>query len=273
MQYQNNKWFSVIISLLMVGFLLVVTVGVFNLVLRELHDNRGLGNYIKAFAGAEAAQELALLKIKQAWYEYYDRVDFDSNSVGLSNVLVDNLSYFLWGEDVIISYDLNTKTQLHTQVLDKLEYDIIPLFYLTGDMNTPTQEQVSTQLELSVPSGNENDLVWNIVGGAWGISGVGSFTQDANVDEKILDVNGEFSVVGRQVSEILSWGNNNYLILFNSGWSSLEYNLVSGGTEYFTKPRSEIVSSAKVWKYRQNLVTEVNNTQYLNILRYSIYSN
>lgn len=37
----------------MVGFLLVLTAGVFHLVLSELQDNKGRANYIKAYYGAQ----------------------------------------------------------------------------------------------------------------------------------------------------------------------------------------------------------------------------
>jgi hypothetical protein len=45
--------------------LLVLTTGIFNIILKELKDNRAIGDYIKAYAGAEAGRELALLKIKE----------------------------------------------------------------------------------------------------------------------------------------------------------------------------------------------------------------
>jgi hypothetical protein len=50
---------------LVVGFLIILTSGVFNLVLKEMNDTTSMGNYLKASAGAESSQELALLQIKQ----------------------------------------------------------------------------------------------------------------------------------------------------------------------------------------------------------------
>jgi hypothetical protein len=42
MKHNNKQGYSVIISMLLIGFLLVLTTTVFNLVLRELRDTRGL---------------------------------------------------------------------------------------------------------------------------------------------------------------------------------------------------------------------------------------
>jgi hypothetical protein len=61
---KNKKAYSVIIAMLLIGFLLVLTVTVLNLVLKELNDNKAMGNSLKAFAAAETGKELALLKIK-----------------------------------------------------------------------------------------------------------------------------------------------------------------------------------------------------------------
>jgi hypothetical protein len=48
----------------MVGFLLVLTTSTLNLVLQEMQDGKGRQDYMKAYAGAEGALELALFQIK-----------------------------------------------------------------------------------------------------------------------------------------------------------------------------------------------------------------
>jgi hypothetical protein len=66
-----------------------------------------------------------------------------------------------------------------------------------------------------------------------------------------------------------SWS---YLIIVNLDESyDLEYNLSSSG-EFFTKPKSDIISSAKIMNYKQTLKTTLDNTEFLNILKYSLYS-
>jgi len=50
--YQNTSWYSIILSVLMIGFLMIVTTGVFNLVLRELKDNKWEQNYLEASQAA-----------------------------------------------------------------------------------------------------------------------------------------------------------------------------------------------------------------------------
>ena len=71
MRKNNKQWYSVIIAMLLIGFLLVLTVTVLNLVLKELRDNRAMWDSMKAFAWAETGKELALLKIKEEWYGIY----------------------------------------------------------------------------------------------------------------------------------------------------------------------------------------------------------
>jgi len=43
--------------------------------------------------------------------------------------------------------------------------------------------------------------------------------------------------------------------------------------EFLTKPKTNIISSWEIGSYKQNLETKMNNTEFLNILKYSIYSN
>ena len=266
--YGSRKWYSVIVALTMIWFLLVMTVWVFNLVLRGLNDNRGIGNYIKAYFWAEAWQELALLKVKEKWYGLSDSIEHTINN--RSVVLSDNAlepTQFKW-EDVFISYDLGTKTDSYTGTLQGLEYDIIPLFYLTGS----DIEEKATDISLSVLSWNSDDLVWNIVSQFSGVSGTGSFDRYTPLHEKRL-VSWSFDFLDTTVESFLSTSSNNYLILFHSNNSDdLVYNLTSASESSFSKPSTHIISSAQVWKYRQNLDTYLDNTKYLDFLKYSIYS-
>ncbi|MDA9129457.1 hypothetical protein N9J72_03205, partial [Candidatus Gracilibacteria bacterium] len=71
----GNEGYSIITAIMMIGFLLVLTVSTFNLVLQELNDGKGRENYMKAYAGAEGAMELALLQIKQNGYGFFEEKD------------------------------------------------------------------------------------------------------------------------------------------------------------------------------------------------------
>ena len=281
----NNKWYSIIISLLMVGFLLVLTTWIFDLVLREMYDNRGIWNYIKAFAWAESWQELALLKIKEKWYGIYDKIDHDidtkiwSGTTDESIVLSQNprdISQFKKSNDVFISYDLRSKVDDYKWKLKPLWYDIIPLFY--EDDETWIIHKVSEIDNFSIDIGFlwvPEDLVWNVISEESGISWT---TDNLSWFIKTVDTNNHlyYSDTADSINNFLSTtiSEKNYLILFNSNKDhDLSYSLKSDQTKPFTKPKTEIISSGQIWNYKQNLRTNINNTEYLNILKYSIYSN
>ncbi|PIE85466.1 hypothetical protein CSA08_01770 [Candidatus Gracilibacteria bacterium] len=269
--FQNKKAYSVVIALFMIGFLLVVTSGIFNLVIREMKDNKGMGNYLKAYAGAEGAQELALLQIKKNGYGFYDKIDHNKNnrSIILSKNPLD-ISKFNNQKDVFVSYEIQSKTSAFSGFIDPLGYSISPLFYSdeTGYYN-------SNQISLDVLSGNSSDLVWNIIGGNSGISGTGAFTKDSlGVERKLNGSSLTYSQT--KIETFLTKTENlvSYLILFNSNnTNNINYKLYGiSPSNLFTKPQALIISSSEIGGYKQNLKTTLDNTEYLNILKYSIFS-
>ena len=286
-KYSKNSWYSVIISLLMIWFLLVLTSWVFDLILREMYDNRGLWSYIRAYAWAESWQELALLKIKEKWYGIYDFIEHDVNnrSVVLSKNPL-NKDDFNRAEDVFISYDLNSTSitdnneSKYDWELWPLEYDIIPLFYEDNAWVIHKIDENRSgdgiSFTLDAWAWDENDLVWNIVSESSWISWIGSSDTLWNI-KKINGSNLDYD--SGNINEFLSSlpidVYKNYLVLFNSNNSEdISYTLESmNPLEFFTQPKIKIVSSGQIWKYKQNINTDLNNTQYLNILKYSIYSN
>jgi len=270
--YTSSWWYSVIAAVVLVGFLLVLVSGVFQLVLLEMNDNRGRENYLRASAGAEWALELALLKIKKIGYGYHDEITNDVNdaSVMISDNPLDASDF--GGGDTAISYSMDGKVGSYTGQLDALSYDIIPLFYLDE-----TDEHKVTELTLQQVSGG-GDLTWNIVSREDGMSWRGDFSSSTSgVMRRYNSVSKTFEVQDTAVIDFLSdaWHENNYLILFNSHASDgLSYSLDAPQTgEFFTKPRLTIISSWKIGSFKQNLRTVVDNTEYLGILKYSLYSN
>jgi len=269
MQYPNNTWYSVVVSILLVGFLLVLTSWVFNLVLSELNDNRWRENYLRASAWAEGALELALLSIKDQGYGYYSSIENTVNdtSVILSNTPLDASAFK--SNDVQISYDMDSKVNSYSGAIDPLGFDIIPLFFLVDGGGEEPVEDIT--LTSSSPQ-----VSWNIVSDNGWIAWQWSFSSSSNTKVKVDTLLG-INVTDIEVGDFLSDVNrsNNYLILFNpNNTNSLSYTLSSGNpAEYFTKPRSQIISSARIGKYKQNFRTIVDNTEYLNLLKYSVFSN
>jgi len=253
---QNKKWYSIIVAILVIGFLLVLSSWILNLVISELKDTSWETDYIKAFAAAEWASELALLKIKTDWYGVKDSI-----------LVWDPREKILWDskKDTKINYDLNYTVLSYSGKIDSAWYDIIPLFYTNEDW-----EHKVIDLELSSSSlSNISNLAWNIVSNNWWIVWSWAFNKDTiwywkDSDQEYFE---------KTVWNFLFSNSWNYLMLFNIDESNpIEYSLKSRNGTYFTLPRADILSSAKLWKYKQNLQTHLDNTEFLWLLKYSLYS-
>jgi len=265
---KNNKsWYSIIISLLLIWLLLVLSTWILNMILTEMKDNRAMWDYIKAYAWAESAQELALLKIKQEWYAYYDKIDHNINNRSI--VLSDNptdISKFKKSRDVFISYDIWSKTSEYNWTLKPLWYDIIPLFYIDE-----TWEKKVNSIEITKSFWIEDNLVWNII---WYDSGISWKGLNTLWVKKTFESN-QLKYSEQEINDFLSHSDSNYLVLLNSGNSELiKYKIVSTiSWEFFSKPRTSIISSWEIGEYKQNLETILDNTKFLNRQKYVIYSN
>jgi hypothetical protein len=245
----SPEGYSIIAAVLMVGFLLILTTSTLNLVLQEMQDGRGRQWYLSAYAGAEWALELALLDMKVQGYWYDD----DS--------FIDKEILWSWPKYPKISYEFNSRVETFNGSIAPLGIDIIPLFSSWSWWLVPT-----TEIIFNIESG---DILWNIITQTSWVSGTGGFTQAKLIGEKTLDASWNFWFSPlTPISSILSW--EDYLILQNLSNSPSSYTLT--WNPWFTLPRAEIISSAKVWKYKQNLKTTVDNTEFLWILRYSVYS-
>ena len=103
--------------------------------------------------------------------------------------------------------------------------------------------------------------------------GIYSYTStSARIVNNIVYTSG---TTGNNRGIFLSSSDSNYFVLFNS-WNSgvIKYTVKSTNPlEFFSKPRTTIITSAQVWNYKQNLSVDFDNTDFLNILKYSIYSN
>ncbi|MDD2907958.1 MAG: hypothetical protein PHH98_04925 [Candidatus Gracilibacteria bacterium] len=265
--YINKSGYSVILSILLIGFLMVLSIGILRLILNEMNSNSAMGDYIKAYAGAESAQELALLDIKNKGYGYDYKIEDDVNN---KSVLISenplNKSLYHPKKDVLISYFNNGKVNNYDGELSPLGYDIIPLFYIDD-----SGEKKVNDISITVSIGDSDDLSWNVVGKNDGISGIGT---NLTGTKKLLTTSG-FTIEDKTIGEFLSGSDTNYLVLFNAGnTNNISYNIKSTNSlEFFTKPRLDIISTGEVGSYKQNLKTTVDNTKFLNILKYSIYSN
>lgn len=266
---RNKKAFSSVLIIIIVWILIMLVSWVFNLILRELKDNRWLWSYLKSYAAAEWAQELMLLKIKENWYWYDDKIDNTVNdrSILLSSNPTD-ISKFNWWNDPFISYYIDSKTNDYSWSINSNWYDILPLFYKDDSWIYKVND-----VTLNINTWNQADLVWNIVWEDSWVSWTWSFDRNYNVKIKTFTW-WAFIIEPKNLWDFLLDSSNNYLVLFNSSSSDITYDLKSVNTlEYFSKPRAQIFSSAQVWWYMQNLRTDLDNTEYLWMLKYSVFSN
>lgn len=244
----HSEGYSIIASIMMIWFLLILTTSTLNLVLQELNDGRGRQNYLKAFAGAEWGLELALLQIKEYGY-WYDE---------------DNFSWsVLWstGLDPTIAYDFDSRVSSYSWTLDPYSSEIIPLF----SINNLGVVSYTSGIDFTV---NSPGMAWNIIGSSIGISWTWSF-----VSSGVFSARSSASFSALSVSDFLTANTGSYLSLYNTSSLPLTYTISGNGIEtHFSRPKAEIFSWASIWKYSQNLRTEIDNTEFLWVLKYSIYS-
>ncbi len=262
MRKNNKQWYSVIIAMLLIGFLLVLTVTVLNLVLKEMRDNRAMWDSMKAFAWAETGKELALLKIKNQWYWVdYEISEWEADS---RNILWVEWN-FKKNRDVEVTYNINLLPENnswnyeYSQDLAPGEYSIIPLFYQYDDNSIQNTGNINLQ--------SSDGIVWNLLSWNNGIAWVGN---NQSGKWKVVDNSWKSSVTNMSQQNFLNGNNNVYLILNNTSNSNKNFILTS--SETFSKPITNIISSGQVGNYRHNIETKYNNTEFLNMLKYAIFS-
>lgn len=261
---KNNSWYSVILAILMVWFMLVLTSWVFLLVLSENKDTKSMEYYLKSFAWAEGSIEVALLKAKKYNYSYSEEL---TKLMPISKVLFREGESYNYNKDVFITYNLDsTASEINSKNLESWKFDIIPLFYY--DINWSYKKVKNIKLEWV-----NSEIVWNIVWENSWITWLGNFTNVSEWNYKTISWN-DISYSKSKIWDFLNNSDKNYLILHNTSWDTVNYNLISlNSWEYITKEASYIVWSWEVWWYKQNLRVKINNSEYLNLLKYSIFSN
>jgi len=245
----------------------VLVAGVYNLVLNELNSNKSIWNYIKAYAWAQWSKELALLDIKENGYAYYKKINHDINDESI--IFSDNpldTTEFNNNRDILISYDIWSKVNNYTWELQALWYDIIPLFYTDDNWEYKVKD-----IDLTILSWSESDLTWNII---WKDTWISWNNLNSDWIQKTHSLNW-FEYKQKNMRDFLNNSDLNYLVLFNSSKTNyLKYNIKSiNSSEYFSKPKTTIISTAQIWKYKQTISTKLDNTRFLDMLKYSIYSN
>lgn len=253
---KNKKWYSIIVIIVIIWFLTVLTTGIFNLIMNELKDNRTIWSYVKAYAGAESAQELALFEIKEKDYTSDKEI---KDPVNISDLEEKDKNL----KDVFISYTRDLKTKKFEGKLSSWDFVLVPLFYLDSSGNYA--EKKIQNINISPES---EDISWNIIWKEKWISWTGE-----NFNRWIVKTleNNKFSLEENvSVNTFLRGSEKNYLQIFN--WWEKEFSYKLSSSSDFSKPVSKIVSSWESGNYRTNIETEIDFSKKNTITKYSIYS-
>lgn len=267
-KYSNKSWYSVILAILIVWFMLTLTTWVFSLVLRESKDTKSMEYYLKALEWANWAAELAMLKAKNFNYSMnYSISNTINNESAILSVNPTNILDFKKSRDVLISYDMDSIANDINKDLDSWMFDIIPLFYYNSANN-----KIVNIKNITLNSNNA-ELVWNIVWSNDWISWKWNFDSSTNWNYKTIN-SSQINFTTKSIWNFLQNSSNNYLILHNITNSKVNYNLKSlNSWEYFTNFNTEIIASWEISWFKQNVKIDIKSSEYLNLLKYSIFSN
>jgi hypothetical protein len=257
----NNKWYSTLLALLLVGFMLVLTTWVLGLVLSEYNDTKWMEKYLKAYASAESWVEMAMLDIKE-WKL--------TNVVDVNNAKSKIVDTEGWNKANFINYSFNWLARDTSDVeLEPGEYDFIPL--TDGSNKTKNFFLTTTWWGQSIH--------WNLIWSKWGISWTWNLNMLSTWTYKYLNWN-EFEYISdKKVWDFISENSDIFLRLYNPNSSKIKYNfkIAAGQSDKFIKNEFEIESSwiVKLWwkTFKQNLDVDFENSKYTNLLKYSIYNN
>ena len=260
--YNDKWWYAILSAILLTWFLLILTAWTFHLVLQELYDGRGKQNYLKTYAAAEAWLEEALYLVNTFDYGYHEVRDWTSD------ILEDDI------RTPQVSFEFESKVQEYSWSLDPFDMDIIPLFWRD---DTGKYHNITWDFNLAASS----DIAWNIIWLEVGVWWSGWFdSSQKKVPKRVLQSKDgihqfdmstvELDVFLKQENEADESRKIKFMILINNSTTTQNYILTSTW-EYFTLPRHDIVSSGKIGRFTQNIRTEIDNTKYLGLLRYSIF--
>lgn len=268
--FKNKKAYSIVVIIVIIWFLTVLTTWVFKLVMNEMKDNRTIWSYIKAYAWAESAQELALLEIKEKGYESDKEMD-EKNISNFSDVTTKN------NKDVYISYKKpNFKVQeLNDKTLWAWETVLIPLYYL--DSWNSYSEQKITDLKISP---NDPNISWNIIWKTSWISWAWDKFSDFKWNVKIYeekwswsDKTYEFKLEEKKVNVFLASSEQNYLQMVNWWDSEFKYNINTNNSWWkFVNPITKIISTWESGDYKTNIETVIDFSKMNDFSKYSIFS-
>lgn len=244
----------------------MLTTWILSLVIGEVKDTSGYSSYIKSYYWAEAWIDL--------WLLAYNDWSFNEYIVSEENLAEDDnwksLHYIL-GEDTPLTYDVDWYT-------DEVEnVSIAPWKYHMVKLKDNNGNKV-LDFDLNTDHTTPQDLKWNVIWTNWGITWEWEIDWDNTTwisKSLINDADRNIWYTNKVVKNFLEETTNseNVLILFNSSSNSTIYYSITSADNSFQTAESEIIWSSKPRKtnYKQNLRVKIDNSEWVNFLKYSIY--
>ena len=280
----NPQWFTLLLILGVVWFLLILLTWIYKVVLFELHDTRDMSHFMKSRTASESWWEIAMLKLKENGFWYHADGIYDTNNISWESIILAEFpldtSQFNPNRDVFLGYEIDSKSQNYSWKIQPWDFQIIPLFY-TGDIGSVGNTK---EPKFEIITWTADDLVWNIIWTVWGVSWIWAFDGTTSVNLKELSddtfstwdwwSNKWFTLTNTTVTDFLNeWQllDKNYLTIYNVGDSLIAYNVTTWDGESFTKPITTVYSSAKIGDIKQNIELEIDNSKYFDVLKYAIY--
>ena len=256
----NKKWYSILIAVLVTGFMLMLTTSILSLVISESKDTQWYSEYLRWYYWAEWWIEMGLLAYSDNSFNVY-KVD---------ETLEDELREMI-SEEQPVHYDVQAfNTEITDTTLRPWEYHKIPLYTVDKFWNV---DKVNDIVSFE-PWIWWNNVAWNIVSENWGIYSKWQITNwnSTKWTEKIINTEWIVEYKETEVNTFLNQNDRNVMIIFNNSGSDTTYNLKSASYRFKLWEWNIISSSKRKWsKYKQNLRLHIDTREWENFLKYSIY--
>lgn len=238
------------------GFMLVLTTWILKLVISEANDTGWYNNFLRAYYGAESWIELWLLAYNDSTFNEY----MVNPSHDISEIIETNSN--LW---LPLTYEVNAFSSfVEDATISPWNYHLIKLYWPDWEIR---------EIEYLNSDGWEN-LKWNILAETkwmywkWNID-------DGSTHRwvvKFLWSWEDLEFEAPEVNSFLTNNDNKVLILFNTSENSdITYSLSTWANKFQTW-EAYIKWSAKSQEYKQNLRVKIDTAEWINFLKYSIYS-
>jgi len=267
MKLNNNKWYSIIVVVITSTFLLVLSTSVLSLITKQYSIMWASSTESRTYIASEWALEYALLKLRNHREWFQDKITKQDDNKDILN-------------KTTINYNITSNSLSSTWNVEKWDYKVIPLFIDDWEKISTNEKDFDLDLSkikdiTSLTFKTNKKTSWNLVGSEWSIAWLLSAWTELNnsstwVSKEYDMTTKKFIISNVSISNFLNNNKRVYLIFFNVDNTDLTYNLDTDSPHAIST--TKIITSAKSWKYRQNLSFEIDNDSSLDYLALSFVS-